>query len=205
MKLFSTNSSTPPMFWAEMAPCHHMVQIYEEEGAFLDTLEGFVSGGLRSGDGVVIIATPAHRHALEERLAAAGFDLDTASDDDQLFVLDASDTLAKFMNNGWPDDERFKTLVNDLLVRAGGNGRRVRAFGEMVALLWERGHCAATVRLEHLWHAVCKESGFSLLCSYPKTGFTKDASASIKEICEAHSHVLSSNDSYSLTPVDRTQ
>ena len=33
--------------------------------------------------------------------------------------------------------------------------------------------------------------GFPLLCAYPKVGFTQDASASMSEICAAHSKVLS--------------
>jgi hypothetical protein len=66
----------------------------------------------------------------------------------------------------------------------------VRAFGEMVALLWAQGHCGATVRLEYLWSRFCDQQGFSLLCAYPKSGFTSDAADSIRQICDAHSHVV---------------
>jgi len=91
---------------------------------------------------------------------------------------------------GWPDDVLFEQVVTDLLQRAGKDGRRVRAFGEMVALLWKDGHTGATVRLEHLWHRMCHERGFSLFCAYPRIGFTQDADLSIKEICAAHSKVV---------------
>jgi hypothetical protein len=60
----------------------------------------------------------------------------------------------------------------------------------MVALLWAQGHSGATVRLEHLWHSLCQEEAFALFCAYPRTGFTQDATESIKEICETHSRVL---------------
>ena len=178
------------MFWGEIAPCEHLVQIYEEDDVFLDSVEGFVAGGLRAGDGVVVIATDAHLAALGERLAERGIDVDSAVADDQYIALNAEKTLARFMVNGWPDEERFEAVILDLLTRARKGGRRVRAFGEMVAVLWARGHNSATVRLEHLWHRFCQEEAFSLFCAYPRCGFTKDADASIKEICAAHSRLI---------------
>jgi hypothetical protein len=178
------------VFWGEMAPCDHLVQFYEDDTVFLDSLEGFVAGGIQAGDGVLIIAAPAHRNALEVRLRTRGLDPDAASARGLYIALDAEETLAKFMVNGWPDDGRFKRLVTELIARARGDGRRVRAFGEMVAVLWERGHNGATVRLEHLWHRYCHEESFSLFCAYPKSGFTGDAKASMRDICAAHSRVI---------------
>ena len=64
------------------------------------------------------------------------------------------------------------------------------AAGEMVAILWARGHTGATVRLEHLWHRLCATESFTLFCAYPKIGFTQDGPASIREICAAHSAVV---------------
>lgn len=61
-------TSDSDVFWAEVAPCDHLVQLYEDDDVFLDSLEGFVSGGIRRGDASVVIATPAHRKGLERRL-----------------------------------------------------------------------------------------------------------------------------------------
>jgi hypothetical protein len=55
--------------------------------------------------------------------------------------------------------------VSGLLARARANGRRVRAFGEMVALLWEQGHHSATVRLEPQWGSFCRRETFPLFCA----------------------------------------
>lgn len=178
------------VFWGEISPCEHLVQIYQDESAFLDSLEGFIAGGLRAGDGVVVIATLLHLASLNERLVARNIDIAAAIKTDQYLIFDAEETLAKFMVMGWPDEDFFRAFVTHILQRAKGNNRRVRAFGEMVALLWARGNTGATVQLEHLWHRLCQEFTFSLFCAYPKTGFTRDASASIKEICAAHSRVL---------------
>jgi hypothetical protein len=181
-----------PSFWGEITPCEHFVQFYDGEGAFLDTLTGFVSGGLRSGEGVIIIATPEHRAALERRMSSEGIDTAGARARDQYIVLDANETLSCFMVKGWPDDERFELTVTNLIARAGKGGRRVRAFGEMVALLWAQGHAGATVRLEHLWQRICEQKGFSLFCAYPRIGFTQGMETSIHELCAAHSKVLAS-------------
>ena len=180
------------VFWGEIAPCEHSVQIYDDADVFLDSLEGFAAGGLRVGDGVVLIATSEHLAVLEERLATHGFDLDEARSTDQYIALDAEQTLSQFMVNEWPDERMFERLVTDVLTRAGKGGRRVRAFGEMVAIMWARGHNGATVRLEHLWHGLCQKEAFSLFCAYPRSGFTKDADESIREICATHSRVIAS-------------
>ena len=180
------------MFWGEISPCEHLVQFYDDEAPFLDSLEGFVAGGLRGGEGVVVIATPDHLAALEARLRGSGtFNLDAHGIRDRYIALDADQVLSSFMVDGWPDDALFKAVVSSLLERAGEGGRRVRAFGEMVALLWQRGDTGATVRLEHLWHQLCHERGFSLFCAYPRIGFTQNADESIREICDAHSKIIS--------------
>jgi len=183
-------NTSQEVFWGEITPCEHLVQIYDNSAVFMDSLEGFVAGGLRAGDGVVVIAMPAHLYALEQLLSACGFDLDRARACDQYIDLEAEETLARFMRDGWPDEKLFTWLVADLLARAGKGGRRVRAFGEMVAVLWAKGQNGATVRLEHLWHGLCQREAFSLFCAYPRSGFTQDADVSIREICEAHSRVV---------------
>jgi hypothetical protein len=182
--------STATIFWGEMAPCEHLVQIYQTDAVFLQALEGFVCGGIQAQDGVIVIATRSHLHSLENRVLARGIDLNAARDCDQYVALDAEETLARFMVNQWPDDRLFEQVVTELLDRVGRAGRRVRAFGEMVALLWAEGLNGAVVRLEHLWHRFCREKGFSLFCAYPRIGFTADMGSSIQEICAVHSRVL---------------
>lgn len=185
-----TTGSDVDVFWGEIAPCEHIVQIYTDTGAFLDRLHSFVREGLASGDGVIVIATATHRHALETRLREQGVDIEAARASDQYIILEAAETLSQFMVAGWPDEDLFIETVKGLIARARGNGRSVRAFGEMVAVLWGRGEQAATVRLEHLWHGLCNSECFSLFCAYPRVGFTQDTESSIAEICAAHSKVV---------------
>jgi hypothetical protein len=175
------------VFWGELSACDHCLQIYEDDEVFLDALEGFVAAGIRQGDAIILIATPAHLSGLEIRLEKSGFDVVAAAKRNQYIALDAKTTLAKFMVDGWPDEGSFTRLIDDLLLRAKSEHKKVRAFGELVALMWEEGQCGATVQLEHLWARLCKKESFSLFCAYPKAGFTEDAADAIEQVCAAHS------------------
>jgi hypothetical protein len=184
------HSERTQIFWAEIAPCEHVAQFYEDDGILLDTLAGYVGGGLKAGESTIVIATAEHLKALEQRLQAANVDMAAARSGDQYISLIAEEALARFMVKQWPDDLRFASFIGELITRGRAGGRRVRAFGEMVALLWARGDQAATVHLEHLWHQMCQSQAFPLFCAYPKAGFTEDPLKSIAQICAAHSRII---------------
>ena len=174
----------------EKVPHCHEVQFYPDDGVLLDTLVRYVGRGLMAGEGVIVIATREHLRALEENLSAFTIGMATNRLTDAYIAIDAHEALAKFMVNRWPDDELFQEFVMGLVRRASARGRRVRAFGEMVALLWAQGNTAATVRLEYLWDNVCKLKSLPLFCAYPKAGFNQETSASLAEICAAHSRII---------------
>lgn len=179
-----------PIFWGEISPCEHAVQIYGDDRMFLDALEGFIGAGLANAEAAIVIATPEHLAALEPRLEARGIDLAAARHARRYLGIPAERVLRDFMVEGWPDEERFVRVVTTLLDQVRSDGRRVRAFGEMVAILWSQGHAAATVRLEHLWNKLCNRERFPLFCAYPRAGFTSDPASSLRELCAAHSRVF---------------
>ena len=185
-----TPISRSPIFWGEISPCEHAVHVYGDDNVFMDALEGFIGAGLREGEAAIVIATPEHLAALDDRFFRHGIDMDAARSEGRYLGLPAERVLRDFMVNGWPDDERFFEVVTTLLDKMRADGRRVRAFGEMVALLWSQGHAAATVRLEHLWNKLCAQERFPLFCAYPKAGFTSDPTSSVRELCAAHSRVF---------------
>jgi hypothetical protein len=181
------------LFWGEIAPCDHVLQIYENDEVFLELLEGFVVDGFNAGDCVIIIASTEHLQALNNRLRKHGFDLFFLTLSDQYIPLNSRETLDQFMINGWPDEILFNHLVKGLLSRGHKGNRHVRAFGEMVAELWAQGQSGATVHLEHLWNRLCATDTFSLFCAYPKSGFTQDASTSLRDICCSHTKLITGN------------
>ncbi len=174
----------------EVAPSEHIAQFYADDGALLEAMTGFVGGGLNAGESTIVIATREHLRALRERLMLSGIDLASALIEDRYITLDADAALSSFMVEKWPDEKLFGDLASHLVRRATGKGRRVRAFGEMVALMWARGHTRAAVRLEQFWNQFCQKSGLSLFCAYPKAGFTRDATHYLDQICAAHSRVI---------------
>lgn len=183
------DAAGPTIFWGELAPSEHLVHFYQDEGGFLENLGGFVGAGLSAGEAIIVIATASHRSSLEMRLAGLGHDMGLAREESRYIALDAADTLSRFMRDGWPDEERFSATIREVLAQAAA-GRRVRAFGEMVALLWGRGENGATVRLEHLWNEFCRSHALALFCAYPRIGATRDLDASLAEVCALHSRVV---------------
>lgn len=184
------------VFWGDVAVNEHVVQIYDNDTMLLNTLADYASNGFHAGDAVVIIATGKHVTALNTRLKVRGLDLKPLIAADQYIALDADETLAKFMIDGTPNATKFVEAMTAVMKRARKNGREVRAFGEMVALLWERGNAKATMELEELWNKFFSTQRFSLFCAYPKNGFGHDASASIMHICAAHSKVIGANEQF---------
>lgn len=179
------------IFWAEIAPCDHVLQIYENDGVFLDALTGFVGGGINADDCCIVIATNNHLRALETRLENYGIHIDGLLADNRYIPVNANETLSKFMVNGWPDEKLFNETVSDLIYKGRNHSKRkIRAFGEMVAILWAGGNNGATVRLEHLWNKFCEKETFCLFCAYPKSGFTEDITESMNHICSAHAKMI---------------
>ncbi len=178
------------IFWGEIAPCDHVVQIYENDNIFLDALSGFVMGGVKAGDCVIIIATAGHLKALNDRLTGFGIRVDQLIEEDRYIVLEAEEVLSKFMVDGWPDIRLFMQTITSLLDRGTSQKRRIRVFGEMVAILWAQGLNGATVHLEYLWNKFCEQHSFCLFCAYPKTGFTQNINDSIMNICGCHSKMI---------------
>jgi hypothetical protein len=177
-------------FWGEIAPCEHVVHVYENEKVFLDLLHGFVSEGLDAGDCVIVIATFQHLQAISKQLCQSGFDLSKLEAEKIYLPLEAETVLSKFMVNDWPDEGLFNKVIADIVSQAKSGVGQFRAFGEMVALLWDKGHLDATVRLEHLWNKFRTKHSLCLFCAYPQSGFTQKASESLAHLCQAHSKLI---------------
>jgi hypothetical protein len=181
----------PDVLWTELSPGTHVVQFYDDDHALIDTLEAYAAGGLLLGESVILVATASHLGSLRQRLRRRGMDVAALQIFGQLLCVDADELLARFMRDGRPDRALFEANLSELLERARGEGRSVRAFGEMVQLLWERGQIEATLELERLWQPVCAAEGLPLLCAYRKRSFASDDSDGIHCVCGMHDSVIS--------------
>jgi signal transduction histidine kinase len=191
-KLHSDASPLVPVTdWREMGEREHFVQFYEDDTFLVHSVAAFITTGLQAGDAAIVIATEAHRLALDQQLQEQGLDLAALRERGQYFPLDAAETLSKFMVEGEPDKDRFDKVVGSLVARTARGGRRVRAFGEMVALLWGEGNGDAAIRLEQLWNELAKAHSFCLFCAYPMNGFQGAANGQpFVHICHEHSRVI---------------
>lgn len=183
----------------------HVVQFYDAEVFLLDAVGEFIGSALRAGDVGIVVATAAHRAGLEDRLHRAGVDVAAARAGDRYVALDAAETLSAFLRDGLPDPAGFAEVIGGLIARAVAGGRRVRVFGEMVALLAGEGNSTATVRLERLWNDLLKVHTFSLFCAYPMDGLGGEALADLLgDVCAEHDHVVPAESYMALpTPDDR--
>lgn len=165
----------------------HFVQFYASEGAFAETLEHFIVEGLLADEAVIVIATAPHLQDMERRLRA-DVDLIAARWRGQYIPVEAEGMLARIMGDSLPAEADFRAELDGLLAQAGK--RKVRGFGEMVALLQARGSREAVLRLEALWSTVCTEQSLKLLCAYPRNAFGEDDVADMARVCASHSHLV---------------
>ena len=175
----------------ELDDCSHVVQFYESDSFLADSVGGFIAPGIAAGEAAVLICTPDHLARFEETIESAGVNLAAAKAAGLYLGLDAQQTLDSFMVDGTPDPERFFSVVGGVLDGCSTGGRAVRAFGEMVALLWEQGAVPAAIRLEELWNEIAETRSFTLLCAYPVAGATDIETAErFSDVCERHTHVV---------------
>src|SRR6266404_1646475 len=180
----------------------HVVQFYQDDSFLVETVSRYVGAALAAGDAAVVIATKKRRTAIDVLLRARGLDVAKVVNQGRYYAIDANEALTKFMQNGLPDPDDFKSQIGAVLEKAassvGSEQSRVAAFGEMVNVLWAARHYEAALRLEQLWNDLARAYSFSLLCAYPITGFkNKKHADSFLTICAEHTAVLPT-ESYSL-------
>jgi hypothetical protein len=166
----------------------HHVNLYEDERLLAVTVSEFLGQGLLDGEPAIVIATPAHAVSFCERLGERGFDVERLRADGRLVLLDARESLERFMVDGVPDWELFRTHFEAVIDRSFAP--RARAFGEMVDLLWRDGNRAAALQLEGFWNQLGQTHSFSLLCAYVLGNFYKETDrVLLRDICGTHDAV----------------
>ena len=184
----------------------HLVEFYDSEEFLVGTVSGFVGPVLNAGDAAIVVATADHRRAFEAALRRSGVDVASAAASGRYLSFDAAELLESFMVDGSPDPGRFADIAGRLIQRAGAGGRRVRVYGEMVALLRDAGDVVSALTLEDLWNDLAATQDFMLLCAYPMRSFENRASEpAFKRICDQHSTVIPSEDYTMLGGADAQQ
>jgi signal transduction histidine kinase len=182
---------TESVDWAGTEP-RHAVQFYESDEFLHGIVADYLAAGARIGQPLLVVGTPTLSRALTERLPFQGLDLADLKRTGQLRFRDARTTLSRFMVGSTPDAELFSAVVGGALEEAReGRHVTVRAYGEMVDLLWRDGNAEGALRLEELWHELAKTHSFSLLCGYAMSNFPAEAQSSpYDQVCLRHTLVL---------------
>ena len=171
----------------------HVVAFYDRDSDLATTVGQYLVQALQAGEIAVVIATEAHRGAFEQEIVAAGLDLAQVRKNGTYIALDAAKTMSMFMINGSIDSDAFHRIIGGAVREGVESGRQVRAYGEMVALLWDAGQVPAAIELETLWNDLGRELPFSLFCAYPRASVEgSEHSASLDLVCHLHSSVLKS-------------
>jgi DcmR-like sensory protein len=167
----------------------HVVQFYGHDGELAERVSDYLRGALDGGGMAIVIATPEHRDAFEARLARAGVDLAAARDAGTYVILDAGETLREILVGGCLDRAAFDRVIGALIRQAAAAGRPVRAYGELVALLWDDGLVNAAAQLEGLWDELSRQLPFSLFCGYRADSVTREIDA-FAEVCRLHHAIV---------------
>ena len=176
--------------WSELVrhPAHgdHMVHLYQDPAFLAEAVAEYIASGLRCGEAAVIIATPENRRLFAQKglSPAAG-----------LRILDAEATLERFMSAGQPQWRAFHEVIGGLIAELRLQYPAVRAYGEMVDVLWQRGEHGAAARLEEYWNELTRLQTFSLLCAYRIDNLDSKAYGGPLEcVCKAHTHLIPARD-----------
>jgi len=172
-------------------PHDHFVQFYDSNSYLTESVRDFVVEGLRNGEDTAVVATQAHRGQLEVALEEVGVDVRAARSEGRYRSFDAAATLSEFMVDGDPDPALFDKWIGDMIPQAPEDGRALRVFGEMVALLWDEGNVLAAIRLEEFWNSILEARPLALMCACPMRSFSRDGDTErFNEVCDRHSRVL---------------
>jgi hypothetical protein len=175
----------------------HFVQFYDDDARLARAVGDFLAAGLRRRGSAIVIALPERAEAIRHHLTTLGHDPDALVDAGRLVCLDGQAILRSIMVEDMPSEQRFRQEIGTALERLVDTCRpaRVRAYGELVDLLWAAGNVQAAARLEEMWNVLVSELNFALFCAYSARHFTTAQDRDdFDVVCRLHGRIL---------PVDR--
>jgi hypothetical protein len=180
----------------------HIVQLYQDQDFLGRAVCRFGVAALANEESFILLSTLPHWKAWRPRFEAQGVDVEAACERGQMTVFDAEELLSRFIRDGMPHPPTFLGLVGDAIgrARAGGRYPRVRLWGEMVNILWERGNVAASMKVENLYDQhVAKKTGVSTVCAFLMDNFDSDIQARmLPRLAANHTHLIPVEDYASL-------
>ena len=182
----------------ERAPAaEHAVHVYDDPSELARSVATFHAAGFRAGDPALVIATPGHWEVFARELAKRGCEPGALERKGLLARVGARQLLDAFMDEELPSQKRFERVVGGLVDKMSARfpDRTIRAFGEMVDLLWSEGRERAAIALEELWNDLAETRPFALLCGYHLDIFELGVQRhALPEVLRTHSHARTADE-----------
>ena len=167
----------------------HIVQFFDTDESRARNVAVFLAQGHALGEPLIVVVRPSSWMGISQQLEALGVPVQEAIAEGMLLVQDADETLRRLSRGGALDPALYEQTVAKAVTSLARKGR-VRAYGEMVDILAQRGDLKDAVRLEGLWNDLSERVPIFLMCGYSAAHFVSTSThRALLEICKAHSGV----------------
>ena len=173
-------------------PSHnHIVQVCQNVTSQAEILTRYIKEGLLNNEGIIVIARPSLRKTVLSKLDALGFDNQTVKNQGQVRFFDAEFLLSSILIDGTIEEQAFRNLIGIPVQVAQSKFGKVRAFGEMVDILWQRNLQDMAIQLEDLWEDLCTNQGLRFLCTYLLDNLDpNDYDSALEKIYKHHKYLM---------------
>ena len=130
----------------------------------MESVCDFATTGLELGDSVLLAVTNKHAARIRRELLQRGYKAGLA----ETTFLDAEDLAKELLGARGVRAAAYERLIVSEVaaLAARAKTRRVRAFGEIVDVLWKQGREDDALALERRWHETSAAQPLRLLCGY---------------------------------------
>ncbi len=166
----------------------HQAQFCDDDAAWLESGERYLSSALNSNDAAIAVATPPRLQPLVERMRKGGIDVDRLVQKGTFVQLDANELAAALRSDGVA---RCKPALAQIVESAAAATLRpqprVAIFSELAPILWTAGDTELAIELEQFAVELVAMSA-EIVCAYPML-LTEDARG-FTSVCAHHGAIV---------------
>jgi len=177
-------------FWGDIAGSDHVLQVYDNDGVFVDTVVGFVQAALNADENAVVVATESHLNMLERRLESYGLNIDSLISQSRFIPINADEIIGEIMEDDRINESHLSRLNSSFLQRVARNNKKFRICGEVAPALLAQGYEEAALLLEELAERHNDQNPGCVLCAYPRNIF-RENDEKLARIYNTHSKLIS--------------
>ncbi len=164
-------------------PSHHTAFLYASQDAYIANLVDFLDSGVRSGERLLVITTPARWGDIAPKLDSAAVN-SLAARPGGVIVADAETILDQTVRKGIFKRARFDVEFSSLL----GNGHPAQhVYSEAASILVSRHNLPAALALEHAEQEVADHSAIRISCGFDLQHFPEaEHDWQVRSVINAH-------------------